>query len=182
MREEGGPIAFLEAWGAGEIEHPGGTLLAHLRRTGDRLASWGAPSPLVLAGLCHAAYGTDGFPIVLIAPSRRCDLVAVIGAAAEAIVYFYASCDRGAFLPQLGRRHPPRFRDRFTNTELTPPPEMLRQFVELTFANELDLVLHSPEFARRHGGGLAELCGRCRAFATDAANAAARAILGEPQA
>lgn len=177
MRVPGGPIDFLEACRAGEIEHPGGTLLGHLRRTADRLPSWCAPLPLVLAGLCHAAYGTDGFPVVLIAPSRRSELVDVIGTAAEAIVYFYASCDRGNFLPQLGRQDPPRFRDRFTNSELVPPTEMLRQFVELTFANEIDLVVQSQEFARAHGRSLAEFFDRCRGLATSAANAAVNAVL-----
>jgi hypothetical protein len=170
-------LAFLEARGAGAIEHPGGTLLAHLCRTADMLASWGAPPALTLAGLCHAAYGTDGFPTALLPTSRRHDLVDVIGATAEAIVYFYASCDRGMFLPQLGRHEPPRFRDRFTQAEFHPEPAMVRQFVELTFANELDITTHSPAFAKTYGPSLVELFSRCRALASDAANAAASRIL-----
>src|SRR4029079_13032326 len=53
---------FLIARGAAELRHPGGTLLAHLRRTHDTLAGWGARPALRLAGLAHATYGTDGFP------------------------------------------------------------------------------------------------------------------------
>lgn len=53
---------FLRELGAEDIPHPGGTLLAHLRRVRTRLASWDARPALQLAGLCHAFYGTDGFP------------------------------------------------------------------------------------------------------------------------
>lgn len=42
------------------IEHPGGTLLAHLKRVEALLASWEGRSALWAAGLCHAFYGTDG--------------------------------------------------------------------------------------------------------------------------
>jgi len=171
---------FLEAHGAGAIEHPGGTLLAHLCRTADLLATWRAPPALTLAGLCHAAYGTDGFPTALLPPSRRNDLVEVIGATAEAIVYFYASCDRRMFLPQLGRHDPPRFRDRFTQAEFHAEPAIVRQFVELTFANELDIAAHSPAFAQTYGRSLVELFGRCRELASDAANAAAARLVRPP--
>jgi len=177
MRVEETALAFLEAHGADTIEHPGGTLLAHLCRTADLLASWGASPALTVAGLCHAAYGTDGFPTALLPTSRRGDLVEVIGLTAEAIVYFYASCDRGMFLPQLGRHEPPRFHDRFTQAEFHPESEMVRQFVELTFANELDIAAHSPPFAQTCGFSLMELFSQCRALASEAANAAAHRLL-----
>jgi hypothetical protein len=177
MRVDKAVLGFLEAHGAGALEHPGGTLLAHLCRTADLLANWGASPALTAAGLCHAAYGTDGFPTALLPTSRRHDLVEVIGPTAEAIVYLYASCDRGMFLPQLGRHDPPRFRDRFTRAELHPEAEMVRQFVELTIANELDLAAHSANFVQTHGPDLAELFGRCRDLASNAANAAVDRIL-----
>jgi len=180
MRAEKTALAFLEAHGAGAIEHPGGTLLAHVCRTADLLVNWGASPALIVAGLCHATYGTDGFPTALLPTSRRRDLVEVIGATAEAIVYFYASCDRAMFLPQLGRHEPPRFRDRFTRAEFHPDSGMVRQFVELTFANELDIAAHSPAFAHVYGFRLVELFSRCRALASEAANVAADRLLRPP--
>src|SRR5262245_1786006 len=180
VRIEKTALAFLEAHGAGAIEHPGGTLLAHLCRTADLLVSWGASPALIAAGLCHATYGTDGFPTALLPTSRRGEVVEVIGATAEEIVYFYASCDRGTFLPQLGRHEPPRFRDRFTRAEFHPESEMVRQFVELTFANELDIAAHSPPFAQTYGSSLVEQFSRCRALASAAANAAAARLLRPP--
>ncbi|MGW3150033.1 DUF6817 domain-containing protein, partial [Streptomyces sp. NPDC001177] len=93
--------ALLGQLGADTLAHPGGTLLAHLDRVRERLAVWGARPALRLAGLCHAAYGTDGFPSELLPLDRRPELRAVIGTEAEAIVYFYASCDRKATYPTL---------------------------------------------------------------------------------
>jgi hypothetical protein len=105
-------IAFLTEHGSDRIEHPGGTLSAHLRRTALLLESWQASAELVLAGLCHAAYGTDGFPVPFIAVSNRADRVGVIGAAAEAIVYAYCACDRSFGLISESRL----LRDRFLRT------------------------------------------------------------------
>ncbi len=47
--------ALLVARNAQNLEHPGGTLLEHLRRVGEQLAGWGASREVQLAGLCHAA-------------------------------------------------------------------------------------------------------------------------------
>jgi len=47
--------ALLVARNAQNPEHPGGTLLEHLRRVGEQLAGWGASREVQLAGLCHAA-------------------------------------------------------------------------------------------------------------------------------
>jgi hypothetical protein len=170
-------IVFLEAHGAEHIEHPGGTLLAHLRRTADRLEEWDARSSLVLAGLCHATYGTDGFPTALIDPSRRAELVDTIGADAEAIVHFYASCDRAVFLPQLGRQTALVFRDRFSSVEFTPDPHLVQDFVELTFANELDVMLHSAELAALYGADVTDLVERCACLASHAATSTVARLL-----
>src|SRR5688572_20830428 len=101
-------VRFLDDHGAATIDHPGGTLLAHLRRTHDRLFIWNAPDWLRLAGLCHAAYGTDGFATALIDHDEagRDELAGIIGFAAERVVYFYASCDRDYLYPQLGADQP----------------------------------------------------------------------------
>ncbi|WP_198347735.1 DUF6817 domain-containing protein [Nocardia terrae] len=87
---------FLREHGADGIGPPGGTLLAHLERVADLLAVWGADEELRLAGLCHAMYGTDGFNQPLVDLSQRPTVAALIGDRAEALVYFYCSCDRQA--------------------------------------------------------------------------------------
>ncbi len=103
-----GPIAdavdMLEELGAGVLPHPGGDLLTHLIRTHDLLREWEAPHDVCLGGLCHAAYGTDGFPTALLALDDRERLRGTIGVSAEEIVYLYGACDRRPTYARLGVR------------------------------------------------------------------------------
>ncbi|MFC7259128.1 DUF6817 domain-containing protein [Streptomyces lutosisoli] len=149
-------IALLRELGAADIEHPGGTLLAHLVRVRDRLARWEARPALQLAGLCHAFYGTDGFATALLPTDRRAELTAVIGPEAESLVHFYASCDRTASYPALADPSG-AFHDRFTGTLSTPAVQQRRDFAELTAANELDLVDENPEWRKQWGADLLDL-------------------------
>ena len=146
----------LTARGAAGIAHPGGTLLAHLQRVGALLGRWGARPAVRLAGLCHAWYGTDGFDAALGDLALRNELAVIIGADAERLVYFYASCDRRFSYPHLARRGG-LFRDRFTGVVLCPPVAMRRDFAELTVANELDIAGVSPRFRARYGAELLDL-------------------------
>ena len=157
----GQALALLRDLGAAEITHPGGTLLAHLQRVQEQLAAWGARPALQLAGLCHAFYGTDGFPTGLLPLERRAELVAVIGAEAEAIVYLYASCDRKATYPALVDVGAV-FHDRFTGRSGSPEPQQCRDFVEVSAANELDLVRVAPDFREQWGAELLALFTRFR--------------------
>jgi hypothetical protein len=154
-------LRFLRDHGAGEIGHPGGTLLEHLRRVAGLLASWGADEDVRLAGLCHATYGTDGFDRALLDVSRRAELRAVAGERAERLVYLYGSLDRGFVYPRL-RDPVVVVRDRFTGTEHEPSEEDIRAVVEITAANELDVVGHNADLARRYGDQLTRLFERCR--------------------
>ncbi|WP_149184071.1 DUF6817 domain-containing protein [Streptomyces sp. TRM49041] len=146
-------VALLRACGAEGMEHPGGTLLAHLLRVRERLAAWGARPELRLAGLCHAFYGTDGFATALLPLERRGELRAAVGTEAEELVYFYASCDRDASYPRLEQDDAP-YRDRFTGVVFSPSPSRRRDFAELTAANELDIASVSPEFRQQWGAEL----------------------------
>jgi hypothetical protein len=89
-------LQMLEAADAAHIQHPGGTLMAHLKQVKALLDSWGARPALAAADLCHAFYGTDGFPTALLNLEHRADLVKAIGPEAEEMAYCYASCDRKA--------------------------------------------------------------------------------------
>jgi hypothetical protein len=162
---------FLLAKGALDVDHPGGTLLSHLRRIHDVLCAWGARPALRLAGLAHAAYGTDGFPHGLMEVSGRPTLAALIGSEAEEIVYAYGSCDRAFTYPRL-REPEPRLRDRFTGDVSTPPARLVRDLVELTFANELDVLAHNDELRDRHGEALRAFFTAWRPYASEPAYAA----------
>ncbi|MFF7994364.1 DUF6817 domain-containing protein [Kitasatospora xanthocidica] len=170
--------AFLHAHGADRIPHPGGTLLAHLVRVERLLADWGCDRDVRAAGLCHAAYGTDGFDRALLGLDRRDTLVELVGPRAEALVHLYASCDRAAVYPRLGVDEPPLFRDRFSGRHHTPPEEDLRAFLALTAANELDVLAHNADLARRYGPGLYGLFARTRHLLPPAAWRACACLLG----
>lgn len=140
---------LLVAWGAAKVPHPGGALLAHLERTAAQLAAWGGEQAWVAAGLCHAAYGTEGFPQALVGLADRQSLAEVIGQEAEAIVYAYCGAAR-ADGPAGGRRQG-LVHDRFTGRGWRPSVALTRALAELSVANELDILAHgalAPEDAR----------------------------------
>ncbi|WP_406863222.1 DUF6817 domain-containing protein [Streptomyces sp. HUAS MG47] len=167
---------LLRSCGAETIDHPGGTLLAHLERVESRLASWDAREDLRLAGLCHAFYGTDGFAESLLPQERRSVLREAIGAEAEELVHFYASCDRE--FSYDGLADPAGlFRDRFTGEEYAPTARQREDFAELTAANELDLAAVNAEFHAQWGGPLMRLFTRWRTHLTEPAFKAARDLL-----
>nr|WSY52642.1 hypothetical protein OG999_22655 [Streptomyces sp. NBC_00886] len=170
-------VEFLCQLGADTIPHPGGTLLAHLDRVHARLAAWDARPALQLAGLCHAFYGTDGFPTALLPLGRRAELRAVIGAEAESIVHFYASCDRKATYPVLADPNSP-FHDRFTGVGRIPEPGLREDFAELTAANELDLADWDSDFRERWGPGLLALFTGFRPLLSEQAWCDCLAVLG----
>ncbi|MFE3189954.1 DUF6817 domain-containing protein [Nocardia sp. NPDC059240] len=159
---------FLRDRGADTIPHPGGTLLAHLGRVADTLASWGHDADLQLAGLAHAVYGTDGFDRRLVELSDRATVVELVGERTESLIYFYAACDRKAVYPGIDST-PVLFRDRFTTREFVPTPTDFHAFLELTVANELDVLSHNPELTAEIGQPLYDLFSRVRPHLTPAA-------------
>jgi hypothetical protein len=169
-------LRLLRAAGAEAIEHPGGTLSAHLQRVSALLASWQARPALVTAGLCHAFYGTDGFAVPLLGLSQRAELLQAIGIRAETLVYIYASCDRKASYGTL-TDDDATFVDRFTGESWRPSLTKRRDFAELTAANELDIASVSPEMREKHGSRLLGLFTRWRPLLSDAAWARCRSVL-----
>jgi hypothetical protein len=148
--------------GASDIEHPGGTLLQHVRRVASLLERWGATSEVQTVGLCHACYGTDGFAPALMDLRERDVLAACVGAEVEAWVYLYASCDRAFVYPELATVGPLRFRDRFTGETSFVGEDAAAVLVELTAANELDIVTVNPVWGAEIGPGLFTLMRRAR--------------------
>jgi hypothetical protein len=142
-------LAWLRARGAESIPHAGGSLYEHLGRVAGRLSGHGASEAECLAALTHAAYGTDGFPVVLLDVVDRATLRDLIGAEAEELVYRYGGCDRGRTwraLPSTGL-----IWSRFTGNSAAPTPDELRAFADLSIVNELDVYERSPEIAAKAG-------------------------------
>lgn len=169
-------VAVLRELGAEGIGHPGGTLFDHLVRVHDMLTEWGADREVRLAGLCHAFYGTDGFPVALYGLDRRAELAGLVGDEAEELVYFYASCDRKASYAELPDDHG-TFTDRFTGARYVPGPRLRRAFAEITVANELDIAAISPVFDAVERARLHALFERWQGLLSPAANAEVERVL-----
>lgn len=135
-------IDLLRSLGADAVEHFGGSLLEHLVRVHDLLGSWDQPEDVRLAGLCHAAYGTDGFPVALLPLDDRATLRAEVGAAAERLVHDYGTCDRRATYARLGARPLP-MTSRLTGETRDLTDAAAAAFAAVTIANELDVVRHA---------------------------------------
>ncbi|MBV1850819.1 DUF6817 domain-containing protein [Catellatospora tritici] len=169
-------LTLLHDRGAHHIEHPGGTLHTHLVRVHDRLLALGLTEHVALAGLTHAAYGTDGFAHALLATTERDLLRATVGAEAEQLVHHYGGCARKPTWPHLtttGLWH-----NRFDGSARRLPADTLRDLLDLTIVNELDVCEQSPDTAARHGEHLRDLFTTWTALASPRVSAEARRVLG----
>jgi hypothetical protein len=169
---------FLRERGADRIAHPAGTLLEHLQRTADVLASFRARPALVAAGLCHAVYGTAGLAPALLSTGERLVLAKLIGLEAEAIVYSYAACDREAGPPSLSR---PAMRDRFSGGTVALGEATVRDLAELSCANELDMLRHGTGLDTAARAGIARLLAELRPMLGHRANIAVAEALAAEQ-
>ena len=141
--------SFLRERGAERVEHPGGTLYEHLCRVSERLGALGAEPWVRLAGLTHAAYGTDGFARTLVEWTDREPLRSAVGLDAEELVYLYGACDRDRTWPTLAGTC--AVHDRFAD-ETRPLDERQRgPFTDLSIVNELDVIEQNPELLEKHG-------------------------------
>jgi hypothetical protein len=147
--------AWLRRHGAETIEHPGGTLYAHLCRVQERLAALGSDVDTQHAGLAHAVYGTDGFDLALLDWTDRNPIRSLIGDDAEALVYLYGACDRKRTWRNLTTTR--EVFDRFTHEFRTLSPAQLQAFVDLSIVNELDVIEHDRSIVDKHGAYFREL-------------------------
>jgi len=144
-------IENLAELGAGDFLHLDGSLIDHLKGTKKILEHWGASICLQDAGLYHAAYGTAGFSQSLVSTDQREKIAGIIGDAAEDIVYQYCASDRDIFFSRIGRDMRPIFPNRFTGESYRLSERMLRDFCELTAANEIEVAIDNPEFLSQYG-------------------------------
>ena len=171
MSTEQAVKAWLRERGAERIDHPGGTLYAHLGRVHDRLGALGHGEPVRLAGLAHAAYGTDGFALALLPVTDRAVLRALVGDTAEALIYLYGACDRARTWKTLADTR--QVWNRFTGRAQPLVPA----FVDLSIVNELDVAEQDPEIAQRYGPYFRAVFESWAPLATAPALAEARRVL-----
>jgi hypothetical protein len=161
---------------AAGIEHPGGTLAAHLERVRERLAGLGAREELQLAGLGHAIYGTDDFAVELVSTAHREAMRAMLGPDVELLIYRYGATDRRKTWPELAATG--QLWDRFTSSAQTLGPDDVRDQVDLSIVNELDILEHLPDPAPQHVARLSALFASWRPVASPAVLLDAERVLG----
>ena len=167
----------LRALGADAFAHVNGTLEHHLHGTERLLRRFGNREAVCVAGLYHAVYGTDGITGYLVPPDARDAIVAIIGTEAEDLVYLYGACDRVRFHPRFGTPLQRLFVDRFSESQYPVSEPQLRDFCEITVANEIELALGNRAFRTRHAAELLQLFDRMRGLVSDAAYAMAQHVL-----
>jgi hypothetical protein len=170
-------IRHLEALGADRFPHVSGSLAQHLRETEALLRRWGDRDALCRAGLYHAVYGTAGIRGSLVGLESRREIRELIGVEAESIAYLYGACDRSTFHPRIGTPAQLLFADRYTASQYPIGEAQLRDFCELTLANELELASSSAVFLARNRAGLRELFERMRGLVSDAGFESYRTML-----
>ena len=172
--------AFLSSYDTGEIAHFNGDFFSHLRRTADLLIKWGNTEYICLAGLCHAVYGTQGFQQGILKPDERRILQEAIGIDAEEVAYFYCSCDRSCLYPTIGASGGFKFHDRFTGDRFEPSEQMVSDFLEVTFSNEVELGSLSQEFVNNGREFFHDFMPRCEPYVSQAAFEAAAELFDLP--
>ena len=85
---------YLRELGVDDVPHTNKTYLGHLIAVHNKLAAWGCPPDVCLAGLFHSIYGTELFQGFKLGEDRRSELVAIIGARAEKLAYVNCFMDR----------------------------------------------------------------------------------------
>ena len=166
----------LRALGAHTFAHVNGSLAQHLWNTGLLLERWGNREALCLAGLCHAVYGTDGITGALVDHSARQAVAGIIGVEGEHVAYLYGACARDVFHPRIGTPAQLAFADRFAGCEYAIGEQALRDFCEITVANEIELAHANERFRHKHHVALAELFARMGDRVSVPARDAARAL------
>jgi hypothetical protein len=168
--------ALLRDRGADGIDHPGGTLGAHLARVERRLTGLGLSPAVALAGRAHAVYGTDGFDVRLLADDERPLLAGIIGEEAEALVHRYGACDRRRTWSGLATSG--RTWDRHTGALEQLDAAQVRDLADLSLVNEMDVAEHSPGFLEQHGAYFHRLTGAWTPVLSPAVAAEAHALFG----
>jgi hypothetical protein len=176
MTSEASIADLLRSRGAEDIDHPGGTLYAHLERVQRRLARLGAPELVQLAARTHAVYGTDGLDITLLSLDERPLLAEVIGTDAEQLVYRYGACDRNRTWDTIADTA--TVWNRFTGTSEVLGQADLQAFTDLSLVNELDVAEHAPGFLDQHGDYFRQLTETWAPLLSPSVHADGRRVFG----
>ncbi|MDX1489074.1 MAG: hypothetical protein R3268_12775 [Acidiferrobacterales bacterium] len=141
-----GYYRFLLARGAGEIDHYGRPLLAHLKGTFELLRQWHNPDEVCVAGLFHSVYGTENLTANGLDLSYRAQVQALIGRRSEELALLFCVADRTALLTHNAL--PPYHVVRHDSGETVPiSAQVLSALLEIGSANLVEKIAHLPPAA-----------------------------------
>ncbi|HEX8149386.1 MAG TPA: hypothetical protein VF591_19540 [Pyrinomonadaceae bacterium] len=130
--------SYLAGAGVREVVHPSNTeFLSHLDGVYRWLERWRLPAHVKLAGLFHSVYGTQAFEEFSMPLSRRGEIRALIGEAAERLVYAYCALTYQSLGESLRSGGAPRLWDRF---EERPLPVTGREYTDLLWIKLADIL------------------------------------------
>ena len=115
--------------------------MEHLLRIRDLLAGWGAPEYVQQSGLLHRVFAPDGSDdpmFTMLDLSYRPLVESIVGPVRPSSIYFYGACDREYTYPRIADPAE-QWRDRSPGEVRTPEPSLLRDLMEVTAANEVDV-------------------------------------------
>jgi hypothetical protein len=133
--------SYLDQIGVAGVPHTRHSLMAHLTGTYEQLALLNLPEHVVVAGLFHSVYGTEGFPHPAVPLARRDEIRALIGDEAERLAYRYCALSF-ASLQQSVEEGRPVLEDRF---EGGPMPLTKPEFEELLWVKLADAIAQADE-------------------------------------
>jgi hypothetical protein len=130
-------LKLLDTLGVNQPRPSGRTLAEHLEGTRALLAGMGSAPEVCLAGLFHSVYGAEGGTSRARDAnlSRRDEVRAVIGPAAEELAYLYSALERKHFFGNARRNSDYTVNDLFVNSEVPVSETTLRALFEIEAAN-----------------------------------------------
>lgn len=172
-------LDLLTEFGADANPHSGRSLLDHLIGTHDLLAKWGASEQLCVAGLFHSIYGTAYYAIKSADLSSRPRLAHALGERVEQLVYLFCVCDRQAFFDQANAAAPV-LQDNACDKMRSCEPDMIKDLIELTIANEIEQLPDDLVMSDSHRAFYRDLLHKGGALMSMEARAALSGIAAPP--
>jgi hypothetical protein len=130
-------LALLDTLCAREKGRKGRSLLDHLEGTRAVLDRWVSATEICLAGLFHSVYGAEGGRARDRDDNltRRADVRALIGPAAEELAYLYAACERRSLFTNTVGTATLTVNDLFEKRDVPVAEATLRALLEIEAAN-----------------------------------------------
>ncbi len=133
-------INQLQKIDCNSISHMDRNLLTHFQGTYKLLKKWGNQESVCLAGLCHALYGTETFPVALVPLEKRQEIATLIGEQAEKLVYYYSIITRKYFTETLRNGDNLVIKSRLDGQNIPITELEFRQLLEIFLADRLEQI------------------------------------------